>query len=60
MMELNQPQISMEARALQQNLPLMIKRVSAEEEVAHREYLASLAKSGACVWRTLEEEMPKH
>ena len=26
MMELNQPQISMEARALQQNLPLMIKR----------------------------------
>ncbi len=54
MMELNQPQISMEARALQQNLPLMIKRVSAEEEVAHREYLASLAKSGACVWRTLE------
>ena len=58
MMELNQPQISMEARALQQNVPLMIKRVSTEEETAHQEYLAALAKSGACLWQKLEEEMP--
>ena len=58
MMELNQPQISMEARALQQNVPLMIKRVSTEEETAHQEYLAALAKSGACLWQKLKEEMP--
>lgn len=55
MMELNQPQTSMEASALQQNLPLIIQHVSAEEETAHREYLAGLAKSGACLWHKLEE-----
>lgn len=58
MMELNQPQANLETRKLQQNLPLMIKRVSAEEETAHREYLAALAKSGACLWQKLEEELP--
>ena len=58
MMELNQPQISMEARALQQNVPLMIKRVSTEEETAHQEYLEAMAKSGDSLWQKLEEEMP--
>jgi len=54
MMELDQPaQQSVETRQYS-NAPLRVKLASPDEMTAHEEYLASLAKSGNCLWNTLE------
>ncbi len=55
MMELDRPdQKNVDAKP-RSNAPLMLKLASADEISAHQEYLASLAKSGNCLWNTLEQ-----
>jgi DNA polymerase-3 subunit epsilon len=34
------------------NAPILVKQASADEQVAHEEYLAGLAKSGSCIWNS--------
>jgi len=59
MMELNQP-YKKNSDATQQNIePLLIKLASQSESKAHDDYLASLAKSGNCLWNALELQSTK-
>ncbi|MDP3088919.1 MAG: DNA polymerase III subunit epsilon [Methylotenera sp.] len=59
MMELNQP-YKKYSDATQQNIePLLIKLASKSESNAHDDYLASLAKSGNCLWNALELQSTK-
>jgi len=59
MMELSQPYQN-NSDATQQNIqPLIIKLASQSESNAHDDYLASLAKSGHCLWNTLELQSSK-
>lgn len=54
MIELDRPdQKSLETK-INSNEPLIIQRANAAELSAHEDYLASLAKSGNCLWNTLE------
>jgi DNA polymerase-3 subunit epsilon len=53
MMELAQPEQSNHDEAQQQTAPLFVKLANQEEVAAHESYLASLDKSGNCVWNTL-------
>ena len=54
MMELNKP-LHLKTSAMQLNaVPLIIKRANQAENSAHDEYLVALAKSGDCLWSTLE------
>jgi DNA polymerase-3 subunit epsilon len=34
------------------NAPILIKLATADEQAAHEEYLAGLAKSGNCIWNS--------
>jgi DNA polymerase-3 subunit epsilon len=54
MMELDKPNKKHHDIAAQNALPLQIKLASQTEISAHHEYLATLAKSGGCLWNTLE------
>jgi DNA polymerase-3 subunit epsilon len=59
MMELNQ-HYKKNSDATQHNLqPLVIKLASQSESNAHDDYLVSLAKSGHCLWSTLELQSTK-
>ncbi len=54
MMELDKPdKKSLEAKPYS-NAPLLVKLANASETSAHEDYLASLAKSGSCLWNTLK------
>lgn len=54
MMDLDKPsQQNVEVQA-RDNAPLIVKLANADEMAAHEEYLAALAKSGNCLWNTLE------
>lgn len=56
MMELDKPdQNKLDAEPLH-HAPLLIKLADATELCAHEDYLAKLAKSGNCVWNTLEKQ----
>lgn len=54
MIELDKPNKKHHDIAAQNALPLQIKLASQTEISAHHEYLATLAKSGGCLWNTLE------
>ena len=56
MMELDKPHQKNQEATLQNTQPLVIKLANQTEISAHEDYLASLAKSGACLWNTLEFE----
>jgi DNA polymerase-3 subunit epsilon len=56
MMELDKPHQKNQEATLQNTQPLLIKLANPIELSAHEDYLASLAKSGACLWNTLEFE----
>lgn len=56
MMELDKPHQKNQEVILQNTQPLLIKLANQTELSAHEDYLASLAKSGACLWNTLEFE----
>jgi len=56
MMELDKPHQKIQEATLQNTQPLLIKLANQTELSAHEDYLASLAKSGACLWNTLEFE----
>jgi len=34
------------------NAPILVKQASADEQAAHEDYLAGLAKSGNCIWNS--------
>lgn len=54
MMDLDKPsQQNVEVQA-RDHAPLIVKLANADEMTAHEEYLAALAKSGNCLWNTLE------
>lgn len=54
MMELDKPsQQSLEAKT-RSSAQVIVKLANAAEMTAHEEYLASLAKSGNCLWNTLK------
>ncbi len=54
MMDLDKPsQQNVEVHA-RDHAPLIVKLANADEMTAHEEYLAALAKSGNCLWNTLE------
>ena len=54
MMELDKPSKRSNEATAQSTLPLFIKLANEAEISAHENYLASLAKSGDCLWNTLE------
>jgi len=54
MMELDKPNQSNNETTPQISLPLFIKLANEAEVSAHETYLAALAKSGDCLWNTLE------
>jgi len=54
MMELDKPDQLSSAVKPRSHAPLMVKLASSAELTVHEEYLASLAKSGNCLWNTLE------
>jgi DNA polymerase-3 subunit epsilon len=54
MMELDKPYKKNSETTPQSTQPLLIKLASQTETTAHDDYLASLAKSGNCLWNTLE------
>jgi DNA polymerase-3 subunit epsilon len=58
-MELNQPYKKNAEATLQNKQPLLIKLANQSESDAHEDYLASLAKSGHCLWNTLEQQQTK-
>ena len=53
MMELAQPAQNSALTAQQNSEPLVIKSASQAELDAHAQYLAAMAKSGNCLWNTL-------
>lgn len=59
MMELDKPYKKNSETTLQSTQPLLIKLASQTETAAHEDYLASLAKSGNCLWNTLELQSTK-
>lgn len=59
MMELDQPYKKHSETTLQSTQPLLIKLASQTETTAHVDYLASLAKSGNCLWNALELQSTK-
>ncbi len=54
MMELDKPDQNNLEDKPRSNAPLLVKLANSAEISAHEDYLASLAKSGNCVWNTLE------
>ncbi len=54
MMDLDKPNIASSGAAPQISQPLFVKLANEAELSAHDSYLASLAKSGNCLWTTLE------
>ena len=54
MMELDKPHRRNSENAPQSSLPLFVKYANETEAAAHDGYLASLTKSGNCLWSTLE------
>lgn len=52
-MELDKPNKNNHASTPKDTQPLFIKRANAAEVVAHEAYLASLSKSGDCLWTLL-------
>jgi DNA polymerase-3 subunit epsilon len=54
MMELDKPYKNNSEATSQTMQPLLIKLASQAETTAHEDYLKSLAKSGDCLWSTLE------
>ncbi len=52
-MELDKPNKNNHASTPKDTQPLFIKRANAAEVVAHEAYLASLSKSGDCLWTSL-------
>lgn len=51
-MALDKPDTQAAVEIQASNAPLIVKHATAEELAAHEEYLASLAKSGSCVWNS--------
>lgn len=56
MMELDRPDQDKLDVELLSFAPLMVKRASTTELSAHEDYLEKLAKSGNCVWNTLDQQ----
>jgi DNA polymerase-3 subunit epsilon len=56
MMELAQPQQTSPLDAQHQAAPLLVKLANQDEAAAHASYLASLEKSGNCLWNTLNSQ----
>lgn len=56
MMELAQPQQASQLDAQHQAAPLLVKLANQDETAAHQTYLASLEKSGNCLWNTLNSQ----
>lgn len=56
MMELAQPQHASQLDAQHQAAPLLVKLANQDEAAAHASYLASLEKSGNCLWNTLNSQ----
>ena len=56
MMELAQPQQTSQLDAQHQAAPLLVKLANQDEAAAHASYLASLEKSGNCLWNTLNSQ----
>lgn len=56
MMELAQPQQTSPLDAQHQAAPLLVKLANEDEAAAHASYLASLEKSGNCLWNTLNSQ----
>jgi DNA polymerase-3 subunit epsilon len=54
MMELDKPNQQISGAKARVQAPLVVKFANQVEQTAHEEYLASLAKSGNCLWNTLE------
>jgi len=54
MMELDKPHVKNNESIMQDFKPLFVKRANEAETSAHADYLAGLAKSGNCLWNTLE------
>lgn len=54
MMELDKPDQKNLETKIRSNDPLIIQLANSAEISAHEDYLASLAKSGNCLWNTLE------
>lgn len=54
MMELTQPSQGNTVAAEQNLTPLIVKTANQAELDAHAQYLAALAKSGQCLWNTLD------
>lgn len=54
MMDLDKPSPQNVAVQAHDHAPLIVKLANADEVIAHEEYLAGLAKSGNCLWNTLE------
>lgn len=54
MMELDKPHVKNNESILQDFKPLFVKLANETETSAHADYLAGLAKSGNCLWKTLE------
>jgi DNA polymerase-3 subunit epsilon len=55
MIELDKPRKASHETKLQDVQPLFVKKASEQEVSAHEDYLTSLAKSGSCLWQTLEK-----
>lgn len=55
MIELDKPRRTNQESRLQEVQPLIVKLASQDEVSAHDDYLASLAKSGSCLWQKLEK-----
>lgn len=53
MMELNNPEIRIEAVQTDILQPLIIQLASKAENAAHQEYLAGLEKGGSCIWKKI-------
>jgi DNA polymerase-3 subunit epsilon len=54
MMELDKPQQKNSDAMLQIKQPVLVRLANQAEISAHDEYIASLAKSGDCLWAKLE------
>lgn len=53
MMELNNPEIRIEAVQTDILQPLIIQLASEAENAAHQEYLVGLEKGGSCIWKKI-------
>jgi DNA polymerase-3 subunit epsilon len=57
MMELAQPQQTSQLDTQHQAAPLLVKLANQDEAAAHQTYLASLEKSGNCLWNKLNSQL---